>query len=417
LLARHAAEEIRQLLTFAKVVHLVGPRQVGKTTLLRSLFEPERYLTLDNEEVRLALQQDPYGHLQGILRNAAGPLIIDEAQRCKNMVLAIKRIVDEQDVAGQFILAGSANLLAMLDVADSLAGRAMSVNLLPLSVAEITSREVGRFLAWAEAGQTDPNQLPKAEELSRAQYVQLVLRGGFPPAVTLPLAQARKWHVNYMNRIADRDVADVLRIRKAASFKQLIKVLAESTGRELNKTAVGSDLGLGQETVTDYLEALARMSIVWRLDAWMHQDSRRTIKNAKYHFADTGMAAAIRRLGPNSFDPDANAQALGGLFESFVVGELRKSALNQGADYGFYHWRDQRGREIDLIIEAGDRLVLVEIKASTRVDDNDLRHLRWFARQKFARGKIAASVVFYMGGVKINFADGICALPASILWS
>ena len=418
LLSRHVADEIRHLLTFARVVHLVGPRQAGKTTLLRSLLPHGRYLTLDNDQARLAVEQDPYGHLKGIsARHPGQPLIIDEAQRCMSMVLAIKRIVDEDNIAGQFVLAGSANLLSSLDVADSLAGRAMSVNLLPFSVAETKERGASRFLDWAFAGKAQLADLPEPEELSRDEYIRLILRGGFPPVVRLPLADVRKWHLNYVDRIVERDVADIIRIRKFSSLRLLIEILALRTGRELNKAGMCSDLALNSATVTDYLEILARLSMVCRLDAWFHRDASRAIRNAKYHFVDTGMAAAIRQLDPASFDADADPQALGGLLESFVYGELRKSIPQQEGSFGFHHWRDRRGREIDLLLAAGEKLALVEVKASTRVVQEDLRHLRWFAQQKFAKGRVAASVVFYLGSMRMRFEDGICALPVSVLWS
>ena len=340
LLPRHVADEIKDLLTFARVVNLVGPRQVGKTTLLRSLPGRARYLTLDSDQLRLAIEQDPYGHLRGLCtRHSGQSLIIDEAQRCKSMVLAIKRIVDEDNVPGQFVLAGSANLLSSAAVADSLAGRAMTVSLLPLSIAETRKRQVSRFLDWAATGDARLEDLPEPEELTRDEYVRLILRGGFPPAVSLPLADAHKWHANYVERIVERDVADLIRIRKPSSLQLLIGILASCTGRELNKAGIGSDLSISFATVTDYLDILSRLAIVSRLDAWAPSESRRAIKNAKYHFIDTGMAAAIRRLQPASLDADASPQALGGLFESFVYGELCKSAARQEAGFGFYHWR------------------------------------------------------------------------------
>lgn len=152
------------------------------------------------------------------------------------------------------------------------------------------------------------------------------------------------------------------------------------------------------------------------MPAWTSGETRREIKNAKYHFADTGIAAALRSLAPHSFDPDADPTAFGGLLESFVFAELLRSAPYQVHGFRFYHWRDQRGREIDILAESAHSLAAVEVKASTSVSRRDFRHLRWFAEEGPGKARSVTSIIFYLGEQKLQFGERRYALPASCLW-
>ena len=159
-----------------------------------------------------------------------------------------------------------------------------------------------------------------------------------------------------------------------------------------------------------------RLSLAIKLGAWISGDARREIKNAKHHFADTGIAAALRNLAPRSFDLDADPTAFGGLLESFVFSELLRSEPYQKAGFRFYHWRDQRGREVDILAESANDVAAIEVKASTSVSRQDFRHLRWFAAEGPGKTRTVTSIVFYLGERKLKFGDRRYALPVSCLW-
>lgn len=414
ILPRHLSAELEEALKSARVVNVIGPRQVGKTTLVRDLFHHGRFITLDDEAVLSAIDTDAAGQLASL---AAGPLIIDEAQRSKNLALAIKKIVDENRRKGQFVLTGSSNIFTTLEVADSLAGRMRVLKLWPLTVSEAKRRPPTGMLDWALSAAPDLADLPEPEHCTRAEYIDLILQGGFPEIRSLALRQRQRQYRDYVDSIIDRDVADISPVRKPDALRRLIDQLAARTASELNIAELCELLGIRRETVTQYLDILLRLSMITKLGAWTSGESRREIKNAKYHFADTGIAAALRGLTPQQFEPDADPTALGGLLESFVYAEIMRAAPFLSNDFRFYHWRDNRGREIDVLAESATRLVAVEVKASANVTVEDFRHARWFASEGPGKNRSVTVIQFYLGQEKLRFGDRTFALPVSTLWS
>ena len=417
ILSRHLTAELQDALTHARVVNVVGARQAGKTTLVRDILGAGRFITLDDDTVLNAIEDDPWGQLQRLTADAeTAPLIIDEAQRAKTLPLAIKRIVDRSDRPGQFVLTGSSNMFRTQHVADSLAGRMLTLTLWPMTVAETRSRGPSKILDWALSPSQSREKPPSAEPLSRADYIDLILRGGFPNIRRLELKPRQKTCRDYINSIVERDVADVAPVRKPDALRRLTDQLAVRTGMELNISELCDVVGLQRPTVEHYLDALMRLFVICKLGAWTSDEARREIKNAKYHIADTGVAAALRNLSPRSFDPDANPTALGGLLESFVFAELLRSAPCQSVGIRFYHWRDQRGREIDVLAESGNDLVAIEVKASTSASGRDFRHLDWFANKGPGATRSMTSIVFYLGPEPLSFGERRFALPVSCLW-
>lgn len=417
-LPRHLTPELRAALEAARVVNLVGPRQVGKTTLVRDLFDGGRFLTLDDAAVLAAMEADPEGQLRS-LAQAAGdaPVIIDEAQRAPQLALAIKRIVDKDRRKGQFVLTGSSNVFTTAEVADSLAGRMQTLKLWPLSTAEVRRQPASRLIDWAMQKAPSLSQIAAPEVLDRAGYVDLVLRGGYPEIRSLPQRARQRQYRDYIDAVVDRDVADVMPVRKPDALRILIDQMAARTAQEINTSALAKLARLKRETVDQYLDILLRLSLVTKLGAWMPGESRRDIKQPKFHFVDTGIAAALRRLTDRSFDPGHSPDALGGLVESFVVGELQRALPMQAEDYRLYHWRSADRREIDIVIDGGHRLVAVEVKAASTVSAGDFRQLRWFATEGPGKGRETTGVLFYMGQEMVTMGQGVFALPLSALWA
>ncbi|WP_299681616.1 ATP-binding protein [uncultured Roseobacter sp.] len=417
-LPRHLTSELRDALASARVVNLVGPRQVGKTTLVRELFDEGRFVTLDDMAVLAAMDADPEGQLTSLAEDhGTAPIVIDEAQRSPKLALSIKRIVDRNRRRGQFVLTGSSNVFTTADVADSLAGRMRTLKLWPLSVSEVNRTPVSRLIDWAMQDAPSLVQIDDPAPLGRKDYIDLVLAGGFPETRTLPLRSRQRQYRDYVDAVVDRDVADIMPIRKPDALRLLIDQMAARTAQEINTSEMAKLTKLKRETVDQYLDILMRLSMVSKLGAWMPGEGKRDIKQPKFHFVDTGIATALRRLNDRSFEIGNSPEALGGLLESFVVGELQRALPMQDWDYRLYHWRSADRREIDILIDAGRSLVGIEVKSAATVSADDFKHLKWFASDGPGKGRNVVGLVFYLGRDKLTFGDGNFALPLSAFWT
>ena len=417
-LPRHLIPELEDAVASARVVNLIGPRQVGKTTLVRDLFGHGRFVTLDDAAILAAIDADPEGQLTSLVEDLEGaPLIIDEAQRSKKLALAIKRMVDTNRRKGQFVLTGSSNVFTTTDVADSLAGRMRTLKLWPLSAAEIKTAPVNRLMDWAMQKSPSLAQIADPEAVSRRNYIDLILAGGFPETRTLPLRSRQRQYRDYIDAVVDRDVADIMTVRKPDALRILIDQIAARTAQEINTSELAKLTKLQRVTVDQYLDILIRLSMVTKLGAWTSGEGKREIKQPKYHFVDTGIACALRRFTDATFAIDNNPSALGGLLESFVVGEFQRALPLQDADNRLYHWRSADQREIDILIDGGSQLVNVEVKSSASVSGDDFKHLKWFSTDGPGRSRSCTGIVFYLGHEKLTFGDRNFALPISTLWT
>lgn len=417
-LPRHLTPELQDALATARVVNLVGPRQVGKTTLVRDLFEEGRFVTLDDAAVLAAMEADPEGQLTSLSEEQPdAPVIIDEAQRSPKLALAIKKIVDRNRRKGQFVLTGSSNVFTTAEVADSLAGRMQTLKLWPLTTSEVNRLPVSRLIDWAMQDVPSLPQISDPAPLGRKDYVDLILMGGYPEIRTLPVRSRQRQYRDYIDAVVDRDVADVMPVRKPDALRFLIDQMTSRTAQEINTSELAKLAKLKRETVDQYLDILMRLSMVTKLSAWMPGESKRDIKQPKFHFVDTGIASALRRLNDRSFDVGNRPEALGGLLESFIVGELQRALPMQDEDYRLYHWRSADRREIDILIDGGHRLVAIEVKSATTVTADDFKHLKWFANDGPGKGRHTVSLVFYLGKEKLTMGDGNFALPLSTLWT
>ncbi len=413
---RHLAQELTDALTYSRIVNIVGSRQVGKTTLVRDLFQSGKFITLDDEALLAAIEADPQGQLESLTSDLGNaPLIIDEAQRSKSLSLSIKRIVDANRRKGQFVLTGSSNVFTSAEIADSLAGRMRTLQLWPLSAAEINRCKPQHILDWAIQKEPKLTQLENPAALSRSEYIDLILMGGYPEIRQLPLRTRHRQYRDYINSVVERDVADILPIRKTDVLRRLIDQMAARSGQEINVAELTKLLGVRRETITQYLDVVERLSLIIKLGSWTSGEGKREVRNAKYHFVDSGLASALRRFNTTTFDVGENPTALGGILESYIFNELQRSLPLQDEGFRLYHWRSSDKREVDILADAGTKLVGVEVKSAATVSNDDFKHLRWFANEGPGKSRTFTGIVFYMGAEKLSFGNRQFALPVSCL--
>ena len=387
------------------VVLLAGPRQAGKTTLVRQMAASGlRYLTLDDALTLLSAREDPVGFIRSLDR-----AVIDEIQRAPQLLLAIKKSVDEDRRPGRFLLTGSANLMALPTVADSLAGRMETLSLLPLSQSEIE----GRSANWIDsvfAGRILTVDTPTLGN----DLVERVLRGGYPEAISRASAKRRvTWARQYIDAIIQRDVRDVADIDKLDQLPRFLSALAQTAGQMCNYTQLGGQVGLDGKTVARYVGVFEQMYLLKRVNVWARNRLNRVVKTPKLQFIDAGLLAALLDL--NSEEVQQDRTRFGNMLETFVFGEMLKHTTTADSDYRLMYYRDADKFEVDVVIEsAAGQLVGVEVKASATVKESDLRGLKKLA--SVAGEKFKMGVLLYDGDETMPVGNGIWAAPLSSLW-
>lgn len=421
IVARHLTAVVERTLGASRVINIVGPRQAGKTTLVRDLINTARYITLDDDRMRESIATDPYEQLHLLTEQAQKtkrPIVLDEVQRLPEITLALKRIVDTQRRPGQFVLTGSSDIFTSGKVYDSLAGRVMTLTLRPLSAAEIAEKAPCRLLDVVSEHPKDClAKLPTPASFTRTNAIDLIVRGGFPEIRKLADRERTQRYMSYLDSIVERDVAPIAEVRKPDTLRRLIDQLAVRTAEELNIAALCKALGARRETLEEYMDILTRLGIVHRLGAWTSSGGKREIKASKLHFLDTGCATALRAEDKDSFGLGADPVALGHLLETFVFIELEKSLPYLAKRWRLYHWR-QDLREIDIVAEGpGKVLALFEMKASGTVRADDFQHINWFMSEGPGKSYKGVGFVVYLGNDLLTFGPGRIVLPLSMLWS
>ena len=402
---RHIKPRIAEALRDTPVVLLAGPRQAGKTTLVRQMAENGlRYLTLDDALTRLSAREDPVGMIRGLDR-----AVIDEIQRAPQLLLAIKKSVDEDRRPGRFLLTGSANLMALPTVADSLAGRMETLSLLPLSQSEIE----GCSANWIDslfAGRI----LAVGTPALGSALVARVLRGGYPEMMARAFAKRRAaWARQYLDAIIQRDVRDVADIEKLDRLPRFLRAVAQTAGQMCNYTQLGGQIGLDGKTVSRYLGVFEQMYLIRRLDVWARNRLSRVVKTPKLQFIDSGLLATLLDLGAEEVQRDRTR--FGNVLEAFVIGELCKHSTTAEGDYQLMYYRDADKFEVDVVIEnAAGHVVGIEVKAAATVKEGDLRGLRKLAG--LAGDQFRMGVLLYDGNETMSLGNGLWAAPFASLW-
>lgn len=398
---------IRTALADTPVVCVVGPRQSGKTTLVRNMEANRAFYSLEQDMHYKFASSDPDGFVASLPDYAC----LDEVQRVPALFHALKISVDQDRRSGRFLLTGSANPLLVPKASESLAGRVEIVQLQPLTEAE-KARKPGCFLSDFLNDGFKPCLRLKSVPSKPALEDRLVA-GGYPEALARPPDRARQWHRQYLRSLIERDVKEVARIRGANELGRLVKLLALRTGQLLNVSNLACDTGLHRETIEHYIAVLERIFLVRRLPAWHSNASRRLLKSPKIHFLDSGLAATLVNLTPGNWNDDRDR--MGHLLESFALQQLVAQAAWSDPDLNFWHYRDKDQVEVDIVITRGRETWGVEVKASVSLGSDAGRGLARLGDQcgkDFVRG-----IILYNGQDIIPIRDKrILAVPLSELW-
>src|SRR5712672_1363117 len=367
LFPRFSAELVATALKDTPVVMVTGPRQCGKTTLVRDLVAGNReFITMDDDTVLAAARSDPTGLVRALDRTT-----IDEVQRVPDLLRAIKKSVDDDRRPGRFLLTGSANILTLPQVSESLAGRMEIVSLLPLSRAEIRGKKPGFLKAAFDSKLGKP-----AEFMIGKDLVQAVLIGGYPEMLRREDPKRRQtWARDYVRAIVQRDVREVADVEKLDQMPRLLKVLAHHSGQLTNFTQIGGQIGLDDKTTRKYVAVLEQLFLVRRLEPWFRNRLKRLVKTPKLHFLDSGFLSSI--LGGTEERIGKDRSVFGPLLETFAFAEVMKQVDWLAETCRLYHYRDKDQDEEDIIVEGeGGDEVGIEVKAAATVPAGDFKGLR-----------------------------------------
>lgn len=328
------------------IVAITGPRQSGKSTLIKELFLKEyTYVSLEDLDMRAYAKEDP----RGFLKEYNQKVILDEVQQVPELFSYLQGIVDKEDTPGQFILTGSQHFLLLEKITQSLAGRVGMLHLLPLSISEI-------------------DELPELEEL--------LYRGCYPPLYTRDVS-SYQWCSNYIQTYVERDLRFITKVHDLGTFQRFMKMCAARCGQLLDLTSIGNDCGISHNTVKAWINILEASFIAFRLRPHHKNFNKRLVKSPKLYFYDTGLLCHL--LDIESPKQLSTHYLRGGIFESFVISELMKAHYNAALTPKLFFWRDKQGHEIDCLIEKGLNLIPIEIKSGKTINQDFFENLDFFS--------------------------------------
>lgn len=333
---RDLTDILKYVSTKFPVVTLTGPRQSGKTTLVKEIFPDKKYITLEDFDTRNFATNDP----RGFLNHCQGGAIIDEVQYVPTLFSYIQTHVDTSKIMGEFILTGSQHFLLTEKISQSLAGRTAILELLPCSISEL------------------PHSATK-------NLYELIWQG-FYPGVHAQSIDPNIFYKSYLNTYVERDVRSITAIQDVSKFRTFLQLCAGRVGQVINMASIGNDCGIDQKTVRSWLSILETSYILFLLKPHHKNFNKRVIKQPKLYFYDTGLVAYL--LGIESWQDITRHFARGALFENYVAIELIKKRFNQGREKNLYFWRDSHGVEVDFLLEVSSTLIPIEVKSSETLD-------------------------------------------------
>jgi predicted AAA+ superfamily ATPase len=412
ILRRHASDRLTRLLSAFPVVALTGARQVGKSTLARALLEgiPGTYVSLDGVQARTTAAQDP----EGFVRDREGLVVIDEVQLEPSLMSAIKVEVDRDRRPGRFLITGSANLLRLRSVGESLAGRSAWYELPPLTWSEIRSEPCPTVLDDAFASKDAEAfvrtlGMPVADQVLQAR--ERAVRGGMPGTLGLDDDFRRDWYDGYRQTFLERDLRRISHIENQPDFNRVMSLALLRTANLLNRNAIASDAGVSQPTVKRYLNVLEVAYQLRELPSYHSGLTKRLVRSPKLLACDVGLASHVASV--SDWDGAARTGKDGAFFETWVVNELLAiDALSDKRSTAMF-WRTSGGAEVDLVLERGERVLAVEMKSAATVryaDSSGLRALRDDLGDRFGLG-----IVAYLGREASVIHDRICLVPVGSL--
>ena len=385
------------------VVAITGMRQTGKSTFLQRQheFRDRRYVTLDDFSQLAAARENPDAFVAG-----KEPLTIDEAQRCPELLVAIKRAVDRDRVPGRFIISGSANFLLMKNISESLAGRSAWFSMHPF-----TRRELA-------GGPAEPPFLKRFfDEPSSAGWKEVspvlpdeITKGGMPPVVLGGLKDRSLWFKGYEHTYLDRDIRDLARIGDIIPFRGLLRLAALRSGGILRVSELARDARLRTATVASYLSVMEVSCVLYRIPPYLHNPAARLIKSPKFYMGDTGLACHLAGIEEMAEDHPLR----GSMVESYVAQNLAGILQSAWPRAEIFFWNIQGRHEVDFVIEAGSRCIAIEVKAAARWAKADLAGLKAFVA---STPRCAAGILAYNGSSPVPLGDRLWAIPLGLLLS
>jgi len=398
MIQRTLASKLHDTVAKFPVVTVTGPRQSGKTTLVRNEFKDFAYVSLELPDQRSFALEDP----RGFLAQFHGPAILDEAQRAPELFSYIQAIVDERGRSGQFILTGSHNFLLLQSISQSLAGRCAVLHLLPFSLAELLGREA---LALANLGLDAPAPVPAPE-----RGLMELLFSGFYPRIHDQGIAPRDWLGSYYETYVERDVRSVLNVGDLEAFGRFVRLCAGRNAQLLNLSSLASDCGITHTTAGRWISVLEASFVIHLLRPHHVNFGKRLTKSPKLYFLDTGLLCFLLRV---QSPEDLHLHALRGpIFESFVLSELCKNFLHRGELPGLHFWRDAAGHEVDILVDTGRSLIPIEIKSAQTVASDFFDGLDYW---RGLTGKPDGPAALVYGGDRSFKQSGVAVYPWFVL--
>ncbi|MFH1258898.1 MAG: ATP-binding protein [Elusimicrobiota bacterium] len=374
MIKRKIEPHLQRLAKSYPVVTVTGPRQSGKTVLVKNTFPNKTYLNLESPEIRRQAQQDPKRFLENLKDGA----VIDEVQRVPDLLSYIQVITDESKKEGLFILTGSAQFELMQNVSQSLAGRTALLRLLPFEYDEIKT------------------------EYAKNEPVDVLLQKGFYPRIYDKQLNPYEAMSFYVHTYVERDVRNILQVKDLARFEKFMRLCAARTGQILNLSSLGNDCGINHNTAASWLSILEASYIIFRVKPHFNNYSKRLIKAPKIYFYDTGLLCYL--LGIQNAKQLENHPLRGSIFETFIAADILKQRFNSVLDNNLYYFRDSTGNEVDLILDYSDRVTPIEIKSGETFSEDMLKGLNYY--DKLAKGKYREKPCLIYGGNKsFDFKD------------
>lgn len=373
MIPREIASIIEKLREQFPVITLTGPRQSGKTTLLKSVYTDLPYVSLEDIDIRNAALNDP----RGFLNNFPGGAVLDEIQRTPELFSYIQGIVDKNQKT-HFVLSGSQNFLLLESISQSLAGRAAVLKLLPFSISELQNK----------------NLIP-------ASYEQLIFTGMYPGIYGRDI-DPKFFYPSYISTYVERDVRQVKNIENLNSFSTFLYLCAGRTGQVVNLNSLATDAGISPNTAKSWLSVLEASYIIYFLQPFFENFNKRIIKAPKLYFYDTGLVCSL--LGINSASQVKTFHSKGALFENLIITDLIKRKLHKGLNPKYYYWQNKTSQEIDLIIDKPDGPVAVEIKSGMTMNENYFTNLKYW--KKLSGFQTQNLNIIYGGDTMLKTSNG-----------
>ena len=402
---RFAERKLEEALQDTPVVLIHGSRQSGKTTLAQMIGKSHgyQYLSFDDVNQLNSAKADPVGFVDSLPEK----IILDEIQRVPEIFTSIKASVDSNRMPGRFILTGSANILLLPNLSDSLAGRIEVINLRPLAQAEIIGTQsvvINNILSFRSL-----LELPKTGYSKLGDKLgDLISAGGYPSALTRASASRRiAWYVGFVNTLIQRDIRDIASVQHINIMPKLLQLCASQTAKLFNVSDLASPFSISRPTIKDYIGLLEQLFLVEQIQPWHNNRISRLIKTPKMHLTDTGLVCALLNVNASNIKADRNV--LGQLLETYIFQEIQKYIGWHDASLAIYHFRNKDKVEVDFVLQSGNRITGIEVKASATIQNSDFKgliKLRDTIGDDFEQG-----VVFYDGESILSFGDRLFAIP------